>query len=139
MGFIRRFATTAKVEIPEGAKREAELPFIHQIVSNIEKHEIPASLVLNLDKTPMKYVPCGKATLEKQGTTTVPIHCVSDKRTITATFTITLDGQFLPMQLIYSEKLREVFPKQNFQGAFLWVPIQNISVMKKKVSNCLKK
>ena len=74
---------------------------------------------MNLDQTPMKYVPCGKTTLEKQGTTTVPIHGVSDKRMITATFSITLDGQFLPMQLPTREKLREVFPKQNFQGAFL--------------------
>ena len=36
MGFVRRFAKTGKVEIPEGAKREAELLFINQIVSNIE-------------------------------------------------------------------------------------------------------
>ena len=47
---------------------------------------------MNLDQTPMKYVPCGKTTLEKQGTTTVPIHGVSDKRMITATFAIKLDG-----------------------------------------------
>ena len=73
---------------------------------------------MNLDQTPMKYVPCGKTTLEKQGTTTVPIHGVSDKRMITATFTITLDGQFLPMQLIYSGKTERSIPKAKFPRGF---------------------
>ena len=32
MGFVRRFATTGKVEIPEAVQKEAELLFIHDIV-----------------------------------------------------------------------------------------------------------
>ena len=36
---------------------------------------------------------------------------VSDKRTITATFTISFDGQFLQMQLIYSAKTDRSIPK----------------------------
>ena len=120
MGFVRRFATTGKVEIPEGAKREAELFFIHQIVSNIEKHEIPASLVMNLDQTPMKYVPCGKTTLEKQGTTTVPIHGVSDKRMITATFTITLDAWtiFTDAANLLGKNVERSIPKAKFPRGF---------------------
>ena len=92
MGFVRRFSTTGKVEIPEGAKRGQSCFLSTRSYQTSKKHEIPASLVMNLDQTPMKYVPCGKTTLEKQGTTTVPIHGVSDKRMITATFAIKLDG-----------------------------------------------
>ena len=32
MGFVRRMETTGKVEIPEAAKKEAELMFLHDII-----------------------------------------------------------------------------------------------------------
>ena len=88
MGYVRRFATTGKVELPQGVKREAELLYIHDIVNLIETYKIPKSMVLNLDQTPLKYVPCGKTTLAKQNTNSVPVSGVSDKRMVTATFTI---------------------------------------------------
>ena len=118
MGFVRRFATTGKVEITEGVKREAELLFIHEIVHQVEDNDIPHSMILNLDQTPLKYVPCGKTTLAKKSSKTVPIDGVSDKRMITATFTVTLDGQFLPMQLIYSGKATRSIPKVEFPKGF---------------------
>lgn len=37
---------------------------------------------------------------------------------ITATFTVTLDGQFLPMQLIYSGKTTRSIPKIEFPKGF---------------------
>ena len=88
MGCVRRFATTGKVELPQGVKREAELLYIHDIVNLIETYKIPKSMVLNLDQTPLKYVPCGKTTLAKQNTNSVPVSGVSDKRMVTAAFTI---------------------------------------------------
>ena len=54
MGFVRRAATTSKVEILEDAKKEAELVYLHKIVSTIKKYQIPKSTVLNLDQTPLK-------------------------------------------------------------------------------------
>ena len=71
-------------------------------------------MVLNLDQTPVKYVPCGKTTLAKQNTSSVPVSGVSDKRIITATFTITLDKKFLPVQLIYGGKTRKSIPTVEF-------------------------
>ena len=41
MGFTRRMKTTGKVEIPEGAKQEAELLYLHNIVTLVEEHIIP--------------------------------------------------------------------------------------------------
>ena len=100
MGFRRRQAATSKLEIPEGALKEIKLLFHHDIASKVEKFSIPHSLIINLDQTPTKYVPVGRTTLAKKNTKTVPIKGSSDKRTITATFAISLQGDFLPMQLI---------------------------------------
>ena len=57
MGFRRRQATTSKLEIPEGALKEIKMLFHHDIVTKIEKFNIPDSLIVNLDQTPTKYVP----------------------------------------------------------------------------------
>ena len=91
-------AKTGKVKIAESFHKEIELSYHHAIVQNIEQNEIPASLVMNLDQTPTKFVPCINKTMALKGSKTVPIAGSTDKRTITATFTITLDGQFLPPQ-----------------------------------------
>ena len=64
MGFVRRVATTSKVEIPEGAKKEAELVYLRTIVSTIEKYQRPKSMVSNLDQSPLKYAPCSRHRLE---------------------------------------------------------------------------
>ena len=45
-----------------------------------------------------------KYTLEKKGTSRVPVLGTSDYRQITGTFGITLSGHFLPIQLIYQGK-----------------------------------
>ena len=66
MGFVRRTATTGKVEIPEGARKEAELTFLHEIVNKVEEFQIPPSLILNLDQTNSKYVSTGKTTMAKK-------------------------------------------------------------------------
>ena len=80
--------------------KEIKLLFHHDISSKVQKFSIPHSLIINLDQTPTKYVPAGLTTLAKKNTKTVPIKGSSDKRTITATFAISLQGDFLPMQLI---------------------------------------
>ena len=72
-GFVKRAATTSKVQIPEGTDKEAELVYLHTIVSTIEKYQIPKSMVLNLDQTPLKYAPCGRHTLEKKNAKQVAI------------------------------------------------------------------
>ena len=56
MGFKKRMRTTGKVEIPEGARKEAELLYLHNIVTIVEKYEIPHSLIMNLDQTLLKYI-----------------------------------------------------------------------------------
>ena len=129
MGFTRRMKTTGKVEIPEGAKQEAELMFLHSIVTLMEEHNIPESLVMNLDQTPLKYVPVSNNTMAKRGVKTVAIAGSGDKRCITGTFVITLDGKFLPIQLIYGGKTKQSLPRYKFPESF------SLSVNEKHFSN----
>ena len=119
--------TTGKVKIPVEAQKEAELKFLHQIVNNVEKHQIPPSLTINFDQAPSKYVQVSSTTMNQKGESNVPVAGISDKRRITATFSITLDNKFLPMQLIYQGKTGQSLPKGKFPGGFLkrqWKSLQ---------------
>lgn len=118
MKFVRRFGTTGKVQISEDLRQELSKSYLYGIVSKIEKHKIPHSMVLNLDQTPSKYVPTSNKTMAKQGSKTVPIKGSTDKRSITATFTITLEGHFLPIQLIYAGKTKKSLPRVDFPKSF---------------------
>ena len=118
MGFKRWMRTTGKVEIREGARKEAELLYLHYIISIVEKHNIPSHLVMNLDQTSLKYVPTMNHTMTKKNSSSVPITRSSDKRSITGTFIVILEGQFLPTQLIYGGKRLQSLPKFEFPDSF---------------------
>ena len=53
-----------------------------------------------------------------KGSKNVPIKGSTDKRMIRATFTITLDRHFLPMQLIYASKTKKCLPRAHFPSSF---------------------
>ena len=110
--------TTGKVRIPLGAQREAELKLLHQIVNHVETHKIPHSLIINFDQTPSKYVQVSAMTMDNKGTSNVPIEGINDKKSITATFSVTLDNKFLPMQLIYKGKTNQGLPRVKFPNGF---------------------
>ena len=80
MGFTRKMKTIGKVEIPEGANKEAELIYLHSITSIVEGHNISLSLIMNLDQTPLKYVPVSHRTMAKRGAKSVSLARSSDKR-----------------------------------------------------------
>ena len=101
MNYRRRKATTAKLPMPPGIYKENERLFHHQIVETVEAYYIPNSMILNFDQTPCKHVPVPTTTLVERDSKQVAIKGIDDKRAITATFTIILDGNFLGMQLIY--------------------------------------
>ena len=118
MGFVRRMKTSSKVTIPDGARKEIEFLFQHQIVSAIEEHDIPCSMIINIDQTPLKYVPTGNFTLAAKGSTTVTMEGGSDKRCITGTFGVTFTNKFLPIQLIYGGKTEQSLPRFKFPTEF---------------------
>ena len=118
MNYRRRKAATAKLPMPPGIYKENELLFHHQIVETVEAYGIPNSMILNFDQTPCKYVPIPTTTLAERNSKQVAIKGIDDKRALTATFTITLDGNFLGMQLIYGGKTNESLPRYQFPKEF---------------------
>ena len=104
MGFVLRWKTTAKVLIPEGALKEAELKFHHQIVNYVEKYQIPPSLIIYFEQTLSKYIQISSNAMEKKGTKNVPISEIDDKRFIAVTFSITMENKFPSMQLKGKDK-----------------------------------
>ena len=109
MGFVSRAKTSPTVEIPEGARKEIEYQYLHQIINAIVKWDIHPDLVVNFDQTPSKLVPVGRSMLAKRNSTNVTIAGSSDKRTISATFAISLSGNFLPPQLRYGGKTTQIY------------------------------
>ena len=60
----------------------------------------------------------GKYTFNPKGAKTVPIKGIDDKRQITATFVISMTGEFLPIQLIYEGKTKRRLPNFDFPAGF---------------------
>ena len=108
--------TTGKVKIPIGARKDAELKFLHQIVNNVWEHLILPTLIINFDRTPSKYVQVSSMTMDQKEERNVSIAGISDKRSIAATFSITLDNKYIPMQLIYRGETGQSLPKVKFPG-----------------------
>ena len=65
MGFLR-MATMAKIPMLDEACKEIELAFLHKIVQKVEEHNIPHSLIINVDQTSSKYVSVGRSTLAEK-------------------------------------------------------------------------
>ena len=80
-------------------------------------HHLSFSILTKVH-TPSKYVPVLNKTMAPKGSKTVPIKGSTEKRMIIATFTITLDGHFLPVQLIYGGKTSKSLPRVNFLKSF---------------------
>ena len=97
LGFRRRVATTGRVEVPEGARKEAGPQHHFRIVNITEKHKIPKSLVLNSDQTPPKYVNVGLTAMAPKNSIRVGLVGSTDKCSITLTLTATLNGKIFPL------------------------------------------
>ena len=76
-------------------------------------------MVINLGQTPSKFAPGCNKTLAKKGCKSVPIAGSTDKRMTTATFSITLTREFLPIQLIYGGKTTKSIPAVSFPSDFV--------------------
>ena len=118
MGFVRRAATTGRPKMPDGAVKEAGFIFHHSIIQTVERYQIPPSLIMNFDQTPLKYAPVSSQTLAKKNVKTVAISGLSYRQGLTATFGVTFSNQFLPMQLVYGGKTEASYPKVKFSSSF---------------------
>jgi len=103
MNYVKRKACSkAKVTVPNFDEVKAN--FLCDIKATVEMEEIPPPLIINWDHTSLKYVPSSSWTMAKEGSKCVDLAGIDDKRQITAVLTVTLDGNFLPVQLVYQGK-----------------------------------
>ena len=133
MDFIRCAATKGKVEVPDAVKEEVSLSFYYDIVQKVTRHNVPPSLTMNLDQTPSKFVPGGKATQAKIGSTTVPIAGSTEKKAITLTFVIALNGIFYWFKQFKKVKQQDVFLEWNFRNPSALVSMKNTGTMRRRV------
>ena len=60
----------------------------------VERHNIPNRMILNIDKTPPKYVSVGNFTLAEKAETSVTVEETNYKRCIKGMFRICLNTNF---------------------------------------------
>ena len=118
MDWVKRKGTTLKVEPCPKFLEQEKFTFQRAISKFVSDHDVPLELVLNLDQTPLSYVSPGKYKFDLKGSKTVPIKSVDNKRQITATFTVTASGSFLPIQFIHRGKTKRSIPKYDFPSCF---------------------
>ena len=58
--YVKRAKTSSTVEIPDGAKKEIEYQYLHDIVSALEKWNILSDLVVNFHQSPSKLTLVGR-------------------------------------------------------------------------------
>ena len=113
MGLVKRKANTKAKVCPAGLQ-ELKSNFLSDITAIVQLEEVPLSLVINWDHTGLKYVPVSSWTMAKEGSKKVPIAGLDDKWQITAVFGVTMEGHFLPPQLIYQGKTAACLPSTRF-------------------------
>ena len=113
---VKRKENTGKIEPFPQLLAEEIFTFQKFIATVACDHDIPSGLIINLDQTPLSYGSPGKYSF-KVGEN-VPIKGSNDKRQITATFSSSAKGKFLPMQLIYTGKTKVCLPNVEFPRNF---------------------
>jgi len=113
MGYVKRKATTkAKVTVENFAQLKSD--YLLEIKNVIAMDEIPSQLVINFDQTGLNIVPTSDWTMEAEGSKRVEVIGKDDKRQLTAVLACTLDGDFLPAQIIYQGTTPCCLPKFEF-------------------------
>ena len=114
MEWNKHKATIEKIEPSPQLLSEEKFTFQRAVSIAVFEHEISISLIANLDQTPLSHVSPGRYALSFKSAKNVLIKGWDDKRQITGTFAVTLDGKFLPIQLIYQRKYQRCLPKFYF-------------------------
>ena len=110
MGFSKRKGTNAgKVTVAHF--EQVKECFMADITAEVMMKEIPDGLIVNWDQTPLHIVPTGNWTMHRRGEKVIPLSNLDDKRQITAVLAVSINGDYLPPQLIYQGKTIRCHPK----------------------------
>ena len=135
----KRKGTTGKVDPSPQFLAKEKFTFQRNILALVSEHDIPPSLIINIDETLMSYVNTGKYTFNFKGAKNIPIKGVDDKHEIRATFSVSCTGESLPVQLIYARKTERSLPKYSSPPFFLVTSQIVIGKTQRNLLNFLKK
>ena len=110
MNFVKRKGTKDVKRLPDDFQ-EIKAAYNKRVQDAMTKHQIPENLVMNLDQTGCHLVPGGQWTMDEQGVNQVTICGMDDKRQITVLLTVTMAGQLLAPQVIYTGTTTRSLPR----------------------------
>ena len=111
MGFVKRKATTqAKHQVTPYQFREIQQTFLKQISVMVQVHCIPRESVINWNQTPISVAPTTLWSMAEKGSKRIEVAALNDKRQVTATLPVTMSGMYLPVQILYQGKQKDVIP-----------------------------
>ena len=114
MKFVKRKASTKKSAITVSNFDEIKDNFLMDIKAVVVMEEVPGDMILNWDRTAIKYIPVSNWTVAIEGSKRIELIGYDDKGQIIATFAGTLTGQFLPIQLVCEGKTTKCHPSIEF-------------------------
>jgi len=98
--------TTSRPKITRSILEETCFILLREIAHAVNWHDIPDELIINVDKSPSKFVPTDNVTMAVRGTKHIPRTGANDKRGITVTLSETLSGIMLHFSLFTRGRLR---------------------------------
>ena len=79
---------------------------------------VSQQLIVNIDQTPVKMVPVSEYTMSDKGADCVSVIEGDNEKMFIAVFSVTMNGKFLPEQLIYGGETERCHPKMDFPVRF---------------------
>ncbi|RDX54269.1 hypothetical protein OH76DRAFT_1330810, partial [Lentinus brumalis] len=112
---IRR-CTRAGHKFPKDVDDVCRRFFLRNAIT-IRDEDIPACFIVNSDQTQVLYSAGNKLTYEKTGARQVPVAGAEEKRAFTLMVGVSMSGEALPFQAIYSGvDVKRSLPKKNSPG-----------------------
>lgn len=134
--YVRRIKTTWKRQIPKALQKEPDRIFQTKIPRILDINNISSSMALNLNQAPSEFASSAKTTLAPQGEGSIHNTGSSNKRVIMATFTISHESDFLPLQLIYQGTTVQNFIKVSYTFAIIgFIVVSRLKFMNNKRCN----
>jgi hypothetical protein len=110
LGYTWRVRTTAASKLPLDWRSQGIL-MAKRIAVFMQLYKVDPSLVVNVDQTGVHLAPVDLRTYEAKGSKVVKVIGADDKRQITCCIASSLDGDLLPLQLIFEGKTAASEPK----------------------------
>ena len=115
MNFVK-YKGTNSANLPPSDFEKVKNDFLERVKTVVLQNQIVPQMVINWNQTAVRLVPYSDWTMEEQGSNKISIKRRIDKRDITALLSITLLGNILPPQLLYTGKTERCHPDFNFHS-----------------------